>query len=329
MRLVQLRRWDERRVALVEGAQLRLLANAASVYEIVRRVKSRLEDAIAELVSGEVVDYEPVYEGRSEFLLLPAFDHPADPAHCLVTGTGLTHKRSAANRASMHQQEGAAVTDSERMYQLGVAGGQPGSGEIGVQPEWFYKGSGQVLRAHNDWLDIPSYAEDGGEEPEVAGVYVISGAGEPLRVGFAIGNEFSDHVMERRNYLYLAPSKLRMCAIGPELTIGDFAFHDIAGRVSIERAGAPMWSKEIRTGEANMCHSLENIEHHHFKFEAHRQPGDVHIHFFGADAFSFGEGLELRSGDVMEVDFPAMGRPLRNRVNRPVARDRIVAAKPI
>ena len=44
--------------------------------------------------------------------------------------------------------------------------------------------------------------------------------GKPWRLGFALGNEYSDHVTERQNYLYLAHSKLRACAIGPELRTG-------------------------------------------------------------------------------------------------------------
>ena len=56
-----------------------------------------------------------------------------------------------------------------------------------------------------------------------------------------------------------------------------------------------------------MCHSLANLEHHHFKFEAHRRPGDIHMHFFGADAFSFGEGVRLQDGDVMQVRFEGFG----------------------
>ena len=67
-----------------------------------------------------------------------------------------------------------------------------------------------------------------------------------------------------------------------------------------------------------MCHSLANLEHHHFKFEAHRRPGDVHVHYFGACALSFGAGLRLEDGDVMAVAFEGFGRPLRNplRVDR-------------
>jgi len=63
-----------------------------------------------------------------------------------------------------------------------------------------------------------------------------------------------------------------------------------------------------------MCHSLANLEHHHFKFAGHRQPGTVHVHFFGADALSFGAGIVLRDGDITEVRFDGFGRALRNTI---------------
>ena len=61
-----------------------------------------------------------------------------------------------------------------------------------------------------------------------------------------------------------------------------------------------------------MSYSVENLEHHHFKYAAHRRAGDCHVHFFGADAFSFGNGITLEEGDIMEVSFEGFGRPLRN-----------------
>jgi hypothetical protein len=73
-----------------------------------------------------------------------------------------------------------------------------------------------------------------------------------------------------------------------------------------------------------MCHSLANLEHHHFKFEAHRRPGDVHIHFFGADAFSFGDGVRLADGDVMKVQWAGFGRALRNPLRVAAGADRLV-----
>jgi hypothetical protein len=175
---------------------------------------------------------------------------------------------------------------------------------------------------------VPPYANDGGEEPEIAGVYIVDQAGIPRRIGMAAGNEFSDHEFEKKNYLYLASSKLRTCAIGPELVI-DPDFHLVRGEVTIEREGAVLWSKAIQTGESVMCHSLANMEHHHFKFEPHRRPGDVHVHFFGADAFSFGEGVHLANGDVMQVQFAGFGRPLRNTVQIPASKEELVSVRPV
>ena len=89
----------------------------------------------------------------------------------------------------------------------------------------------------------------------------------------------------------------------------------MSANVTIDRAGKCGLAWGFRTGEAEMCHSLRNLEHHHFKFEAHRRPGDVHVHFFGTDCLSFGAGVQLQDGDVMEVRFEGFGRPLRNPVH--------------
>jgi len=210
-------------------------------------------------------------------------------------------------------QEQVQMTDSMRMFEWGRQHGRPSEGEIGIAPEWFYKGDGSILQAPFGPLPIPGFADDGGEEAEIAAIYMVADDGTPWRIGMAAGNEFSDHVSERRNYLNLAGSKLRMCSIGPELVI-DAHFDDVSGAVRILRNRECIWEKQIRTGEWNMCHSLANLEHHHFKFAFHRQPGMVHIHFMGADCLSFGEGIRLQSGDVSEIQFEEFGRPLRNTV---------------
>jgi hypothetical protein len=160
-------------------------------------------------------------------------------------------------------------------------------------------------------LLIPAYAEDGGEEAEIAVLYVIGPDGQPYRVGMAQGNEFSDHRFEKKNYLNLAGSKLRTCSVGPELVV-DPDFRMVPGTVTITRGGHEFWSQAIASGEEEMAHSLRNLEHHHFKFELHRRPGDVHIHFLGAHSLSFGQGIELNDGDKMEISFHGFGRPLRN-----------------
>ena len=209
----------------------------------------------------------------------------------------------------MHNASEAEMNDSMKMFRWGVEGGKPAPGKIGIAPEWFYKGCGTILRAHNEPLDVPAFAEDGGEEAEIAGIYFVDSNGNPRRIGMAIGNEFSDHKFEKKNYLNLAGSKIRTCALGPELVI-DPQFDSVSGGVKILRGGKTFWSKEILTGENEMCHSLANIEHHHFKFETHRRPGDLHVHFFGACALSFGDGVQLADGDVMEIAFAGFGRAL-------------------
>lgn len=320
MRLIQLSHSDYgRRIAKVSGSQLTLIdSKYPTSYNLFLKVilEGHLPKAfIPTLLTDDRLSYDEVYEGDTSWKILPSFDHPEHPMFCMLSGTGLTHKASAENRQKMHQQvsEGENATDSMEMYLWGEEDGKPGSGKIGVQPEWFYKGNGNALKGINEPLNVPPYGDDGGEEPEVAGVYLISQVGTPHRIGFTMANEFSDHVMEKKNYLYLAPSKLRTCAIGPELIL-DSDFEDIPGRVSVSRNSDKLWSKEIKSGEKNMAHSLENLEYHHFKYEQHRIPGTVHIHFFGADAFSFGDDIRLQDGDVMNVSFEGFGRPLRNPV---------------
>lgn len=315
-RLVQIARGEERRVALVDEPRLRLLDGFDSVCAFASqavRSGEKLSALLEGHASPRTLEYDAVYLGESEWRLLAPVDHPEEPARCVVTGTGLTHLGSASDRAAMHTLAPEQLTDSMRMFRLGLERGKPEEGCVGAAPEWFYKGTGVILRAHGEPLDVPAYAEEGGEEAEVAGVYLIGPDGTPWRIGFATGNEFSDHEFEKRNYLNLAGSKLRTCSIGPELVIGG-EFRSLPGRVSIERNGDELWSREIRTGEAEMCHSLRNLEHHHFKFENHRVPGDVHVHFYGAVALSFGAGIRLQDGDEMVVRFDGFGRALRNRV---------------
>lgn len=316
MRLVQIIHSEEgRKLALVEEPNLRIISGFTSVYALAAEAITYQGDITALIMqnlSDNSLEYDPIYYGKSEWKLLSSFDHPTAPMAIMLSGTGLTHKASAENRQMMHKaQETNELTDSMKMYQMGVEGGNPKTGEIGVQPEWFYKGNGAILRGHDEPLEIPPYGEDGGEEPEIAGVYINDKNGRPWRIGFTTANEFSDHIMEQRNYLYLAPSKIRNCAIGPELVINS-DFNAISGKVKIIRDEKVVWEKAIKTGENNMAHSLENLEYHHFKYSNHRIPGQVHIHFFGADAFSFGAHFSLQQGDVMQVGWESMGRPLRN-----------------
>lgn len=315
----------------MEEPRLRLLSDFTSVYDLAQAAIDRgakLAELARERAKGDQLDYDSVYDGRSEWRILPPINHPVEPARCLISGTGLTHLGSARDRQAMHAGSKEDLTDSMKMFRLGLEGGRPPAGEIGAAPEWFYKGNGTMLRAHGDPLDVPAFALDGGEEAEIAGVYLIDSQGQPRRIGLAGGNEFSDHRFEKTNYLNLASSKMRTSSLGPELVL-DPKFDSVGVDVAIERGGKILWSKSIRTGEAEMCHSLRNIEHHHFKFPAHRRPGDVHVHFFGTDYLSFGDGIQLASGDVMSMRFEGFGRALQNPVRTAAASPERIEAIPL
>src|ERR1041384_2798648 len=150
MRIVQLcAPSGDTRVAMVEGDKLRLLDGTGSVYALAQaalREFRPLAQTISGCASEQTLDYDQLYRLESEWRLLPPFTHP-EPSRCLVSGTGLTHKASADNRQAMHRNP-EELSDSMKMYLAGLKGGRPAPGEIGVSPEWFYKGCGTILRAH-------------------------------------------------------------------------------------------------------------------------------------------------------------------------------------
>ncbi len=174
----------------------------------------------------------------------------------------------------MHQQnqgDETALTDTMRIFRWGLEGGKPPAGQVGAQPEWFYKGDGGIVVRPGADFPLPAFAEDAGEEPGLVGLYLIGDDRRPYRLGYALGNEFSDHLMERRNYLYLAHSKLRACCYGPELRVGELPRH-LQGESRILRDGEVLWQQAFLSGEDNMCHSLENLEYHHFKYAQFLRP---------------------------------------------------------
>jgi hypothetical protein len=324
MRIVQFLDADgKRRVGIVRDSEtIDMLVGVRTVYGLAQQAiqkRMTLTALLEQHTIARPIDYTAlVDEGR----LLPPLDH-SDPAHMLITGTGLTHLGSADARDRMHRAQPEALTDSVltdsmKMFQIGLEGGKPAPGAVGAQPEWFYKGDGRWVVPPCGTLISPAFALDGGEEPEIVGLYVIGPDSMPYRVGFALGNEFSDHVMERQNYLYLAHSKLRPCSFGPELLLGDLP-GNIRGVSRIWRGKADghacvIWEKPFLSGEDNMSHTIANLEYHHFKYPQFRQPGDVHIHFFGTATLSFADGVRLEGGDIVEIIAPDFGRPLRNRV---------------
>ena len=305
-----------RAVGAVDNGEARIVNGATSVYELASAALARnggLAALIAEKGLGATVDRAAILaEGR----MLAPIDHP-DPAHLYVTGTGLTHLGSAATRDAMHTANSGAtetgLTDTMKMFRMGLEGGKPADGLKGVQPEWFYKGNGYSVVNPGHPIPSPGFALDAGEEPEIAGIYLIDQNGQPRRLGFALANEFSDHVTERINYLYLAHSKLRACAFGPELRVGDLPAH-IEGKSRIWRDGKVLWEKPFLSGEDNMSHTIANLEYHHFKYDLFRRPGDVHVHMFGTATLSFADGIKTQANDIFEIEEAQFGVALRNPI---------------
>ncbi len=305
-----------RAVGVTRDGATRKVEGVSSVYELAQAALTGLGGLAAAIDArglGATVDKAALLaEGR----LLAPIDHP-DATHLHVTGTGLTHLGSAATRDAMHKANGekpaGELTDSMKMFRMGLENGKPAGGEKGVQPEWFYKGNGHIVSNPGHPIPSPSFALDAGEEPEIAGIYLIDANGQPRRLGFALANEFSDHVTERINYLYLAHSKLRACSFGPELRVGDLPNH-IEGMSRIMRDGEVVWEKPFLSGEDNMSHTIANLEYHHFKYGLFRQPGDVHVHMFGTATLSFADGISTRENDIFEIEEGQFGLPLRNPV---------------
>ncbi|WP_246695236.1 AraD1 family protein [Methylobacterium sp. P1-11] len=304
---------------MITGGRARRVLGVDSVLTLARQALAAGDDlaTTADRAGlGAPVDLDAVR-------LLPPIDH-ADPAHLLLSGTGLTHLGSAEGRDAMHRAAAdSAPTDSMRPFRMGVEGGKPAPGEAGAQPEWFYKGDGSCLVASGEPLVSPAFARDGGEEPETAGIYLIDGDGTPARLGFALANEFSDHVTERGNYLWLAHSKLRPAALGAELWLGALP-SDVRGTSRVLRDGTVLWEKPFLSGEANMSHSIANLERHHFKYAPFRRAGDVHAHFFGTATLSFSDDVATRPGDVFEIEAAPFGLPPRNPLVVAPAADPIV-----
>lgn len=318
MRIIQFEKEDGLRcVGKVVQERVYLLNGINTTHELaIKAIEEgrKLSDLVNELSSDNYYNYESLIINNK---VLPPIDH-SDSAHCIIAGTGLTHLASASARDHMHQcdsKKKTELTPSLQMFQWGLEGGKPVNGKPGAQPEWFYKGDGDVVVKPGGSFRIPEFAKDGGEEPEVVGIYVIGNDGYPYRLGFALGNEATDHIMEKMNYLYLAHSKLRDCSYGPELLIGDLPRH-LEGSVRIRRNDEVIWEKQFLTGEDNMCHSISNLEYHHFKYNQFLRPGDVHVQFMGTSVASFADGVRTEDGDVFEIEVPEFGKPLINSISR-------------
>ncbi|MEO5922634.1 MAG: GguC protein [Bryobacteraceae bacterium] len=266
---------------------MHLLSTYRSAYQFANaaiEIGTPMRDLLSEDLAGIVLDYDEVHALRSGWSFLPSFDHPTDLARCIVSGCANAH--------------------------TGARDGRPSA------PPWFYKGNGANLRAHGEALTIPSYASSGAEEAELVGVWIIGPDSKPVRVGITPGNEFADPALAEAEPRLLSHAKLRTCSVGPELIL-DPHFTDVSGAVRVERSGKRLWHREVSTGETHTQFTLEEIETHHFKYLAHRVPGDAHLHFLGGSVSSYVDGVRLEQGDHVVIEWDGFGRPLRNLIERP------------
>ena len=127
----------ERRVGVVDNGQVREVEDARSVRDLALaaiEAGGSLEQQVQSLGLGASHDYAQLLK---DLRILPPLDHP-DPAHMLVSGTGLTHLGSASARDKMHQHDGqveAGMTDTMKIFKWGLEGGKPAQGQVGAQPE--------------------------------------------------------------------------------------------------------------------------------------------------------------------------------------------------
>ena len=133
LHLVQLRNADgSRAVAAVTEAGAHLVPGVASTYELANAAIAggrTLAAQVAAAGRGEPVDLDAALAGGR---VLAPIDH-RDPAHLLVTGTGLSHLGSAEGRDKMHKDlsDPSKLTELHEDLPHGPGGRQAEAGRAG------------------------------------------------------------------------------------------------------------------------------------------------------------------------------------------------------
>jgi hypothetical protein len=103
-----------------------------------------MREIVGSLKAGEPVSYQELIDSGK---VVPPIMHP-DPAHCMVSGTGLTHLGSAGARDAMHanlQEPADALTDSMKMFRLGLERGKPQQAALARSRNGSIKGTAVLL----------------------------------------------------------------------------------------------------------------------------------------------------------------------------------------
>ena len=80
-RIVQIERGGDRKVALVEDSKLRLLRYYKTVEALAQQAiatKTSLSALIGQVTTDDLLDYDSIYEGRSDWRILVPIDHSTD-----------------------------------------------------------------------------------------------------------------------------------------------------------------------------------------------------------------------------------------------------------
>lgn len=240
------------------------------------------------------------FGGRRPYLL-PAIDAASNPYAFTLWGAGVTHLRSArAREEESKAARGRPASFYDLIYQEGVKGGNPKKGR-GARPEIFYKADGYYTVGPNDAVRIAPTAKRCVPEPEIVSYYRDDGGWK--RIGYTLGNDFSDQGWESENPLYLPHAKVQLglAAVGPVFVTADdplFDSREIAIRCRVFRGKSVLLdSGSLRTGEKHMAHSLRNLELHLFDNRPLR-PGEIRGLYWGTPAVF---KIPLKPGDRIEI----------------------------
>lgn len=315
MHLIQFTENGTTLVGLVtQNSEVHCLTSAKSLTSIILdSIKSNTP--LIKLVNNYLGDRRITLEEliNNNKIILPLTHQ--DPSHIIISGTGLTHLNSALLREKMHHDKEDDLNAAQKIYLKGLRYGKTELSEQDARPEWFYKGNGHILKTTNDTLDVPSYSRNLGEEAELVAVYYIGPDAMPYRIGFTLGNEFSDHALEKENTYYLAQSKIFNCSVGAEIYIGDLPKNVLGNIKILDVNNNIIWENEFHTGSEKIVHSLENLERYLFQNKIFRTPGDIHYFFLGADKISFTDEVHLKQGDKVCITASLFNQPLLNAIN--------------
>jgi hypothetical protein len=284
MRLVQYREsGGHRAVAVLDRAppaEARRVQDAENTYELALEAmetgKSLVETVRAHGTDA-AIDLDQVgRDGR----LLPPLEHPV-PTRCWITGSECTPR----------------------------GGSEDGSADAKAAA-WFFRGNGATLVGSGLPLHQPEFGLGAAQRPAVVGLYVIADDGTPCRLGWALGNDFTDDRLQGLGPGHAAQARLRASAVGPELLFGDLP-REVSGTARLRRGNQVVEEIPFAAGQAQLAQSVATLEANHFRYPMFRRPGDVHLHFLvgGQPA---GTGMGAEPGDVFEITTPAFWLTLAN-----------------